>query len=716
MTSKLSAVLSPRTIAVIGASKDPTKRGYQAIARLQLDGFDGRVYPVNPRESEILGLQAYASVGALPEDIDLALICTPASVLSKVLADCARKNAKGAIVLAAGFGETGEAGRLLERDAMDVAHASGIRVVGPNTNGVFNMHRKMNLVGVSDAEPGSIGIVSQSGNVMLGLVAEAKQKGTVGFSTYIGVGNQADLQFHEYLEHFGEDPDTAVPVFYVEGFKAARAFLDTAAQVTQRKPVVVYKSARTESGKRSAASHTGSLASGYGLTRDLLRQAGVTVVRDSDKILSVADALARLPLPKGTRVGILADSGGHGTIMADALDDAGVELAQLSPRTVAALRAVLPPAASIGNPVDVAGGTDSDPGVFAQCAKLMLDDEDVSVLIIAGMFGGYAARFSETFRDVEIQTSHAIASLARESGKPILVESVYAPLKPEPLMVLRDSQIPVFVWAETAATCVAELIRYAGARERLGHRVPESPKEPELDARNIITQARKDGRNALLETEARDLLRSCGIAIPAHLLLRTPNDSDTVLSAFGDAPLALKIVSRDVLHKSDAGGVALRVRGEAAVRAAHEAILARVLAHDRDARIEGVMAVPMAPSGIEVILGVVRDEVFGPVLMFGLGGIFVEVLRDVSFRAIPLSRDDAVEMIDQISGHAIFDGVRGMKAVDRRSLVDLMLSLSGLVQRHPDIQELDLNPVLLHETGLTVVDARVILTSESNHG
>jgi len=712
VTSNLSRLLAPRTIAVIGASKDPTKRGFQALAQLQRDGFAGRVYPINPRETEILGLSCYPSVQAVPEDVDLALICTPASILPRVLADCARRRVRGAVVLAAGFGETGIEGRRLEQEAMDIARAHGIRVVGPNTNGVFNLQRAMNLVGVSDAQPGSIAIVSQSGNVMLGLVAEAKQKGQVGFSTYVGVGNQMDLQFHEYLDHFGQDPDTTVPVFYVEGFKEARAFLDTASRVAQRKPIVVYKSARTESGKRSAASHTGSMASGYALTRDLLRQSGVIVVKDSDKILSIAEALARMPLPQGSRVAILADSGGHGTIMADALEDAGVELSELSAFTVAALRAILPSSASLTNPVDVAGGTDADPGVFAQCAEIMLADEGVALLIVAGMFGGYAARFSDSFLQVEIETSHRLAKLARDSAKPVLVQSVYAPLKPEPLTVLRDSTVPVFIFAETAAQCVAELIRYAHARRRLSSQRPRKWSAPSAEARQIVAHCRASGHDALLEPQARDLLRACAIPMPAHFMLRASSDAASAIEQLGNTPLALKIVSADVLHKSDAGGVALNVQGIAAVRSTFDAIVDRVRAHNARAHLEGVMATPMAPPGVEIILGVVRDPAFGPVLMFGLGGIFVEVLKDVSFRAIPLTPEDAQEMIDQIHARSVLDGVRGMGAADRHALVELMLQLSDLVQQFPEIQELDLNPVLLHEKGYTVVDARVILSRE----
>ncbi|MCK1493567.1 acetate--CoA ligase family protein [Bradyrhizobium sp. 180] len=709
MTSKLFSFLAPKTIAVVGASKDPSKRGYQAIARLLNDDFDGLIYPVNPREPEILGLRAYAHVSALPGDVDLAFICTPASSLPAVLADCARKHARGAIVLAAGFSEAGEPGRALEARAMAIARKHGIRVIGPNTNGVLNMHRRMNLVGLSDVERGSIGVVSQSGNVMLALAAEAKRKGAVGFSTYIGVGNQADVEFHEYLLHLSEDPDTAVPVFYVEGFKAGRAFLDAAAKVTPSKPVVVYKSGRTESGKRSASSHTGSLAAGFNLTRDLLRQSGVIVVSESDKILSVAEALARMPLPRGSRVGVLADSGGHGTIMADALEDAGMSLAELSAGTVAELRSILPSAASILNPIDVAGATDNDPGVFASCARALLADENVSILVIAGMFGGYAARFTQSFLDVEVETSRAISALARTYDKPVLVQSVYMPLKPAPLMELLKGTIPVFIWAETAATCVAELVRLAQARARLAKGPRRILLQQQSSAAAIIACAQDEGREALLEPESRELLVAYGIDVPSHYLMQSSEDADAAVFSLAAPSFAMKIVSPDVLHKSEAGGVELRVRGVDGVRKGYEAIVGRVRSDYSEARIEGVMVAPMAKPGVEVIIGVIRDPVFGPVIMFGIGGVFVEILKDVSFRAIPVNRDDVVEMIDQIEGNAILNGARGMPPVDREALIDLLLAVSDVIQLHQEIRELDLNPVILHDRGYTIVDSRIIV-------
>ncbi|MCR9061045.1 MAG: CoA-binding protein, partial [Rhodobacteraceae bacterium] len=289
MSNALNSIFKARSVAIVGASKDPSKRGNQAIRKLRADGYEGRIFPINPKETEILGIGAYPSILAVRERIDVVLICTPAKTLPSILEQCGQKNVPGAVILAAGFSEIGAEGEAIAQATLEAARKNNVRVIGPNTNGVFNLQNKMNMVGVQDVEPGNIGICSQSGNIMLAFVTEAKRRGGVGFSSYVGVGNQLDVTLAEYLEYFGEDNDTKASVFYVEGFQDGRAFLDTCRHVTQKKPVVVYKSGRTEAGQVAASSHTGSLASSFDLTRHLLRQAGATVVEQSDKILSIAE-------------------------------------------------------------------------------------------------------------------------------------------------------------------------------------------------------------------------------------------------------------------------------------------------------------------------------------------------------------------------------------------------------------------------------------------
>ncbi|AZV80750.1 CoA-binding protein (plasmid) [Parasedimentitalea marina] len=714
MTTALNTILKARSVAIIGASNDPSKRGNQAIRKLHADGYEGAIYPINPKASEILGFKTYTSVLHVDADIDLALICTPAKSLPDILDQCGTKNIPGAVVLAAGFTEAEPDGQAIAEATLQAAQKNNVRVIGPNTNGLFNLHNKMNLVGVQDVEPGNIGICSQSGNMMLALATEAKRRGGLGFSSYVGVGNQLDLNLADYLQYFGDDDDTKAPVFYVEGFQEGRAFLDTCRKVTQKKPVIIYKSGRTEAGQVAASSHTGSLASSFALTRGLLRQAGATVVEQSDKILSIAEGLSKLPVPKGGRVAILADGGGHATVTVDALVDAGVELAELSSETIAKLRQLLPVAASLTNPVDVAGGTDEDPSVCADCADVILADNNVDILMIIGMYGGFAARFNPALLGNELDTSQRISELSSKYGKPLLVQSVYAALRTKPIELLKDAGVPVFIWPEPAVRCTSELIAYANARSRNAASPLVMPDGPVAEGKYILAKITQESRAAFYEHEAKDLLAAYGVNVPGQFLARTEDDLAKVVEVLGNGPMAMKIVSHDILHKSDAGGVMLKISGEGAMRSAYREILANARAYNPDAHVHGVLVAPMAQSGVEIIIGVVHDPMFGPVMMFGLGGIFVEVLKDVAFRALPMSQADAREMIEEIQSSNILDGVRGGVPVDKTSLEDLMMKVSQLALAHPEIKEIDLNPVIVRNDGYDVVDARMILNSKGD--
>ncbi|MDX8535890.1 acetate--CoA ligase family protein [Mesorhizobium sp. VK25A] len=714
MNTALNRILCARSLAIIGASSDPAKRGYQAIRQLLSDGFAGRIFPINPKSREILGLKCYPSVLDVGETIDAALICTPAKMSPGILDQCGQKGITGVIVLAAGFAEIGPEGAKLADECLAVAQRNNVRIIGPNTNGVFNLHNRMNLVGVQGVEPGGIGIVSQSGNMSLALITEAKRRGGLGFSTYVGVGNQLDVRFNEYLEYFGQDQETKAAVFYVEGFKNGRKFLDVCREVAKKKPVIIYKSGRTAAGQNAASSHTGALAGSFALTRDLLRQAGATVIEQSDKILSVAEGLSKLPVASGDRVAILSDGGGHGTITTDTLIEHGLTLAELSDETRMRLAGMLPASASLTNPVDVAGGTDENPACFADCAQILLEDPGVDILMIIGIFGGYAMRFSESLLEMEIETSRRVADLARRYGKPLVVQSVYGTLRPKPLEYLKELGIPLFIWPENAVRCVAELVRYSGARRRIARAQPLIPGPAKKAAQSIISGARSEGRDSLYEHEAKTLLATYGVTVPPHLVVREAGELVHVTAKLGDDPMAMKIVSQDILHKSEAGGVKLEISGGKALCSSFEAILENAHAFNPRARIHGVLVSPMARPGVEVIVGVVHDPIFGPVIMFGLGGIFVEVLKDVSFRALPICDEDAQEMIEEIQSKAILNGVRGAAPVDKSALVDLIMKVAMVSQLHPEIAEIDLNPIIARDDGYDVVDARMIFSNDGD--
>jgi acetyltransferase len=712
MKSSLHEFLAPDSIAILGASPDPTKRGYKAMVGLINDGYEGAIYPINPKAGTILGHKAYPSMESLPGPAALALICTPAKTIPDLLGQCGRNGTKGAIILASGFGEVDDAGAKLGQEVLEAAQKANVRIVGPNTSGIFNLHKKVNLLALDNIKPGDIGIISQSGNMLLALVLEAQSNGHVGFSTYVGPGNQIDLGFADYLQYLGEDKNTRVATLYVEGFKDGRVFLNVAKNVAKTKPVVVYKSGSTEAGQKAAKSHTGALAGRYAMTVDLLRQVGVTVVSQSDEILPVAEGLGLLQQANGNRVAILADGGGQATIASDRLCEAGLALAELSDATRSALRGILFSQASLVNPVDVAGSTDANPSLLADCMGILVEDANVDMVLLVGMFGGYGIRFAEELKAEELQTADAIATLSGQTDKPLVVYSLYSHVRPEPLVRLREAGVPVYNSIEHAVQ-VLKALNERGAYIASSQRAERAqPLRPDAGVVATFKQAQESGRD-LFEFEAKSLLRAYGVDVPKELIVRNEAEFLEAVAEFGHTSLAMKVVSRDILHKSDAGGVKLNLSGEADLRRGHAEILAACKRYKANAEIEGVLLAPMARKGTEVIIGVSRDPVFGPVLMFGLGGIFVEVLEDVAFRAIPLSHDDAYSMVNQIKARKILDGVRGEPAVSKDALVELLLSVSSIVDAHSEILELDLNPVIAYSNGYAVVDARVIVCQET---
>ena len=709
--SPLHDILAPEAIAIVGASSDSTKRGYKAMVGLIKDGYAGAIYPINPKADMILGVKAYPSLEAIPGKIDLALICTPASSLPGLIAECGKKGVKGAVVLASGFKEIGGEGVKLEAAMMAAAREHNVRIIGPNTSGMFNLHKKVNLLALANVKPGHVGFISQSGNMLLSLVLEAEHNRHVGFSTYVGPGNQADIGFNDYLRYLGEDEQTHVATLYVEGFRDGERFLQVARDVTAVKPVVVYKSGSTELGAKAASSHTGALAGSYAMTVDLLRQVGVSVVQDSDEVLPVAEGLAQLQMAPGKRVAVISDGGGQATIASDRLSEAGLELATLSAETQQRLRDVLFAQASVINPVDVAGSTDANPALLATCMEIVADDPGVDQIFLVGMFGGYSTRFAEQLLGDEMRGAEAMIELAHRVDKPLVIYSLYAPIKPPALRRLHEAGLPVYSSIEHAVRVLAALGERGLYLKNAAEQVPVEAVVPHANQLAVFEKARAEGRD-LFEVEAKALLRSHGIAVAEEILVSDPSDLGDVAAHFGEQALVMKVVSKDILHKSDAGGVKLFLRGETALRDAWEQIMRSCKAYLPTAEIKGVLVTPMAKKGTEVIIGVSRDPIFGPVLMFGLGGIFVEILEDVAFRAIPLSRHAAVSMVDQIKARKILDGARGEAAVDKAALVDLLLKVSSIVSAYPQLAELDLNPVLAYPDGYAIVDARVIVNQE----
>ncbi len=710
----LSFLFEPRSIAVIGASNNPQKRGYQSIRSLQTGGFKGDIYPINSREKEILGLKAFPKAEDVPDPIDLALISAPAKRVPEALQDCGRKGIRGAVVLAVGFGETGHDGARLQNEIVAIGRRENIRIVGPNTSGIFNLHHHMNLVGISNVRPGSIAILSQSGNMGLSLMTEMAVKSELGVSAYVGVGNEADIRFHEYLSYLREDANTQVIVVFVDGMKDGRSFLQVAKQTVEKKPIVLLRSGRSEKGRQAAKSHTGALAGLSAVSRTAFKRAGIITIEQSDELFAAAQALNSLPAIRRNRIAILSDGGGHAALAADALSDHHVSLPELSASTVARLREVMPGTHTIANPIDVAGATDSNPAIFADCAEVLLEDPDIEGLLIVGLFGGYHIRFAESLKPVEEETSHRIGKLCRRLDKAVVVHSLYAAHNPVPLQILRSYAIPVHESIDIAAKCISVL-------EERGHYLDVSHDRTDFvlrpddkvraDAARVFQGVRDDHRDNLLETEAKMILRAHDLPVADFKVAHDEEEAVAASEKIG-YPVVLKIHSADILHKTEMGGVLLNIKNADAVRDGFDLLIGRARRHFPQAKLDGVIVSPQMPPGIEVVIGVTKDPQFGPIMMFGLGGIMVEILKDVAFRVLPLGPYAAEMMLREIRARALLDGIRGKPGCDRQALIDVMVAVSDLVEAYPEIEELDLNPIICYEKGLSIVDARVVLASK----
>jgi len=714
----LERILNAESVAIIGASKNETKRGYQAIRTLLDEKYEGRIYPVNPKEKSILGFKCYKKVSDIEEPVDVALVATPAATLPAVLEDCGQNGVGGAVVLAGGFGEMGLEGKRLENEMVTVAKKHNIRLIGPNTSGMLNMHANFNLVGLKDTPKGDIALLTQSGNMALTLITEAKIKSRKGFSYYVGVGNETDIKFHEYLEFFRQDPKTRAILVYVEGLQNGREFVQQAHKTTLEKPVILLKSGRSSTGKKSAGSHTGALAGISEVANTAFRRAGIIVIENSDELFPAAETLSSLPPVKNNKVAILADGGGHATIASDLLTDLGIMIPELSEKTQKKLRDILPQAASVPNPVDVAGGTDADPSIFADCARIILNDPNVGGLLVVGLFGGYGIRFAESLSLMEEDAAHQMGKMVKKRNKPIVVHSLYSFKKPHALELLRYYDIPVYDSLDVAVKCIsvlAEYGRYLNSYHTKANFVLNWEAKAKPEGKKIIQTVRNDGRSALLEHEAKRLFAIHDAPVPADALAQTAKAAVAIAKNIG-SEVVLKIVSPDILHKSDAGGVRLKLGTEKEIRRAFDEIIENARNFNPGADIRGVLVSPMAVEGVEIIIGTKYDDQFGPIIMYGLGGIMVEILKDVSFRVLPITPTDAKRMIMETKSYPILNGARGKPPLDQKSIRKLLLLCSEIAEAYPDIQEMDLNPVIVQESGLSLVDARVILKTTDDRG
>lgn len=715
--NQLDRIFKAQSIAVIGASRDEGKRGYHVIKTLKDDNFEGHIYPVNPREESVLGLKCYKSILDIHKPVDIVFIATPAKTVPGILKECGKAKAGGAVIIAAGFGETGDEGKKIGAEMGQIARKYNMRFIGPNTSGMISLYNKMNLVGLKDVPRGNIALLTQSGNIALHLITEAKLRSQEGFSYYVGVGNEADMKFHEYLEYFKDDPNTKAILMYVEGLRDGRKFLQEAYHTTTKKPVILLKSGRSRTGKRSAGSHTGALAGISEVARTAFERAGIINIENTDELFPAAESLAILPPIRNNKIAILADGGGHATIASDLLTDFGVKIPPLQGSTREQLKKLLPPNASLRNPVDVAGGTDTNPGIFADCARILLEDNNIGGLLIAGLFGGYGIRFSEELKFIEEDAAHQMGKLVNRVQKPMILHSLYNFAKPHSLELLRYYKIPVYDSIDIACRCISALAQYGdylGMYHKKTNFVFKWGANAKPEGKAIMDNALKDKRYNLSEFDAKDLLRIHGAPV-IHDKVAENADEAVAIAGKINGDVALKIASVDILHKSDAGGVRLDLRTGDEVRNAFNEIVSNAKKFKSSAKIDGCLVSPMVGRGLEIIIGTKVDDQFGPVIMFGLGGIMVEVVKDVTFRVLPITRAAARKMITEIKTAPLLNGIRGEPPVDKDAIVNLLMAVSDLIESYPEIREMDLNPVVAHKKNLTIVDARIILNRNNKH-
>ncbi len=696
----LDTFFHPRSVAVIGASRDPEKLGYSVLANLKEGGFTGQLYPVNPKADQILGLTAYPSILDIPAPVDLAVIVIPYPFVPAVLEQCGEKGVPSVVVISAGFREAGREGLERERELIETARKYDLRLIGPNCLGVIDTATPLNATFAAGMPPsGPIAFMSQSGALGTA-VLDMALAGRIGFSKFVSLGNKADVSEIDLLEAWGDDPDSRVILIYVEGLPDGQRFIRVAREVTRHKPVVAIKSGVTKSGSRAVSSHTGSLAGSEAAYKAAFRQAGVIRATSMEALFDYARAFAYQPLLRGRRIGIVTNAGGPGILATDALEYAGLEIPRLTPETTAALMDYLPGAASAANPVDVLGDALADRYEYA--IRRVLADPKIDGLIVIVT--------PQAMTEIEA-TAHAVGRMAQESDKPILGCFMGEARIEAGIRVLAQYGVPNYPFPERAAAALAAMCEYRRRRE-----APLSEPEPCVECvprvRELFDRVRAEGRVSIGDAEAWTVLQSYGLAVPKSLLAKSPEEAVRLAEEIG-YPVVMKIASPDILHKTDVGGVKLNLRTPEEVRDAFDLMVYRAGRYVPGARIWGCQVQQMVQGGREILLGMSRDPQFGPLVAFGLGGIYVEALKDVSFRIAPFGRQEAEEMIHEIRSYPLLEGVRGEPPADQEALVDALLRVSRLVTDFPEIVELDINPLMVFEEGrgALAIDMRLVLHS-----
>ena len=691
----LEGLFNPNAIAVIGASADSKKVGHAVLNNLLRFKFKGALYPVNPSRGEILGLKVYANVSDIGQPVDLAIIVIPAKFVPASLRECAAAGIRSAIVISAGFKETGAGGTLLEEELKQISREQHIRILGPNCLGLINTANDMNATFAADMLPkGTIGFFSQSGAMGIAIMDWAIGN-DVGFSKFISLGNKADLSEIDLIEYFMNDPDTSLILGYIEDVVDGKRFIEVAQKVTKVKPIILLKSGGTEAGARAASSHTGALAGSDVAFDAAFKQTGVIRAQGVQDLFDTALAFSEGKIPAGKGLLVITNAGGPGIIAADTAERLGIKLPHMTKANIDAVISKLPPNASVFNPIDVIGDATSEryAVVLEQAAK---DPNVDGILVILT---------PQAMTEME-KTAVAVITTAKSTEKPVITSFMGAKRVLAGIDLLKAASIPNFSYPELAVKAFKRLADQRAWTELAGEEAVTCWHNVDAAA-DTIAAILKKGVTQVGEDEAMQILTYYGFQFPKRALARTSNEAGQIASQIG-FPVVMKISSPDILHKTEVGGVRVNVKTPKKAEDAFLEITSNVRRIMPDAFIKGVMIFEMLKGGKEVILGVTFDRTFGHMIMFGLGGIYVEVLKDVAFRIVPVARQDAIAMVNEIKTIGLLRGARGEPPADINAIASAIVNLSCLVSDFPEIQELDVNPLMVMEKGAMALDARII--------
>lgn len=708
----LRMLFEPKSIAVIGASRRPEAVGYAILNNLVAGGFKGKIFPVNPKTDEICGVSCFSSLKGIPETVDLALIIVPNTMVPGVLKESVEKGAQAAVIISAGFKEIGGEGIRLENEIKKIANEFRTPVLGPNCLGMINTDPSIAInASFSRTMPraGNIAFLSQSGALCAAILDYAKGK-NIGFSKFISLGNKMDLNELDILRYLKTDPETDIILMYLEDLVDGRAFIDLAREITGEyvptKPILAIKSGRTLQGAKAASSHTGSLMGSDEVYDAIFAQAGVLRVDSVEEMFNFAIGFANQPIPKGNRVAIITNAGGPGIMATDASVRYGLELATLNETTIQDLKKVLPITANCSNPIDIIGDAQHDR--YQAALNLVSKDPNVDAIIII--------LTPQAMTDVE-EIAKVVVEVDQLTRKTLFACFMGIVDVSTGVKILDENHVPHYTFPEDAARTLAAMIQYREWTHRPRTKVC-SFKVDAPRAKSILNHSLENKSSCLSIDQAMEVLKSYEFPVLPYELSRSESEAVNVAKKIG-FPVAMKIVSPEINHKSEAGGVSIDLKTKKEVRKAYEQMMNQIGREFNRVEIEGVLIQAMAQKGLDVILGMKRDPYFGPILMFGLGGIYVEVLKDVTFRLAPIRELGAKRMIESIRAYPILEGIRGQQPSDLNIIIECLERLSQLACEHPEISEIDINPLTVYpeKQGAVVVDARIILNiSERSDG